>query len=260
MAAVRPLVVLVPSPLVGAEAMRPLSLVIARAGWTVPVADLGPPERPPYWAEGAARLVASLEPWAGDGGGRLVLVAHSRAGAWLPALAQAVAAAGWTVDAAVFLDAVLPGDPLPAALAAHLDGLADAEGRLPPWTDWWPPAALAEVLPDPELRDRVRAGSPRVPRALLDEEPPVPEGWPDHPVGYLVLTYDDEAAVAGSRGWPVRAAGGGHMAPASRPGGVVGPLLALLGDLRVEGGTVGPPRPPALAPDPEVVDLRDRWT
>lgn len=265
------MVLLAHSPVVGPETLLPLALVLAQGGWSTSVPDLRPVATGDRAT--AARLVIEALGPSGPDDHRVVLVGHSRAGAWLPAIGAALHPVGWTVAATVFLDAVLPPvapcvpSATPPELAAHLDALTGPDGMLPPWPQWWPPAAVAAELGDGDLRRRVAAGCRAVPRRLLDVVPEVPGGWPGHPVGYLALTYEAEARAADAMGWAVRRHPGGHMAAAARPAAVAGVLLRLLGDLGVEGGRLD--RSPHPAPGPigvtaptpgtgsATVDLRD---
>ncbi|WP_162181694.1 alpha/beta fold hydrolase, partial [Glycomyces tenuis] len=99
-----PLIVLVHSPLTGPSAWEPVADSLQRRGASVAVPTLegafeaGPPYHPAVAAAVGRRL-------AEVGGGRAVtLVAHSGAGALLPAIAAAVPRVG----GAVFVDALLP--------------------------------------------------------------------------------------------------------------------------------------------------------
>lgn len=158
-----------------------------------------------------------------------VLVAHSGAGALIPALAAAMAE---PPAGAVFVDAILPHparswfDTAPPDLAAQLRAGAE-DGRLPPWNDWWPPGALEQLVPDEAVRD-----------ALIAELEPLPVAWfeeaaPNQALAtrsaYLQLSgaYDDEARVAGRLGWPVVSLPLHHLAPVTQPEAVAGAIEGL---------------------------------
>lgn len=136
--------------------------------------------------------------------GPAIVVAHSGAGALMPALA----AASDNVRAVIFADAILPHpgrswfDTAPPELAASLRAGADF-GELPSWDRWWPPGALERLVPDAGLR-----------AALVEELEPLPlhyfeEAAPSTtlpvPTAYLQFSgaYDEEARIAGLQGWPV---------------------------------------------------------
>jgi hypothetical protein len=121
-------------------------------------------------------------------------------------------------------------DTVPAELATQVREMADPEGWLLPWSQWWGDEALAELLPDPGMRRAFAAGCPRLPLAMFGEvHPPVPR-WPDAPAAYLQLSeaYEDQVARARELGWPV--------ALLTEPGMVAAALWELLGQ-------IGPARP-----------------
>ena len=62
-------------------------------------------------------------------------------------------------------------DTAPPELGAQLREMADPDGWLPPWPRWWDEEALAELLPDPVIRERFTAGCPPLPPG-----PPVSAG------------------------------------------------------------------------------------
>ncbi len=140
----------------------------------------------------------------------------------------------------IFADAGLPTpgqswmDTVPPGLAAQLREMADAQGWLPPWPRWWGEEALAELLPDPDVRRCFAAGCPRLPLAMFEEvHPPAPQ-WPDAPAAYLQLSeaYADQADQARQRGWPVTQLAGHHLTPLTDPGLVAGSLRELLSQLQ----------------------------
>lgn len=158
-----------------------------------------------------------------------VLVAHSGAGALVPALAAVLPA---PPAAVVFCDAILPHpsrswfDTAPPDLAAQLRIGAEDE-LLPTWDRWWPPGALEQLVPDAAVRE-----------ALLAELEPLPLGWfeaaapnlgLEAPGAYLQLSgaYDDEARVCGRLGWPVVSLPLHHLAVVTHPAAVAGALESL---------------------------------
>ena len=157
----------------------------------------------------------------------LVLVPHSNAGLYVDALA-----AVRRVERVVFVDAGLPSrsgpTPVaPAELRRHLEGLADADGLLPPWTGWWPEHAIDAAVPgrpDPCRRgERAATTAARLLRrrrtgaggATGDDGAPRGAGRLPRVRGHLRRGARDRRA-AGMAG---RDAGGGAPAPAGRPGG-----------------------------------------
>ena len=223
---------LVHSPLVGRATWDLVAADLAGCGYRVGVPDLTGTVAagPPYCLRQAEVIAASAA------GGPAILIGHSGAG---PLLAAAGALIG-QVRGYVFADAGLPTpgqswmDTVPPGLAAQLREMADARGWLPPWPRWWGEQALAELLPDPVVRERFAAGCPPLPLAMFEEiHPPAPH-WPDAPAAYLQLSeaYADQAAQARHRGWPVTHLASHHLAPLTDPGLVAGSLRELLSQLQ----------------------------
>src|SRR5438128_1618852 len=81
---------------------------------------------------------------------RLVLVAHSGAGALMPALADRLVG---RVGGVILVDAILPHpgrswfDTAPGEMRERLRAGAQM-GELPSWDQWWPPGALERLTPD----------------------------------------------------------------------------------------------------------------
>jgi pimeloyl-ACP methyl ester carboxylesterase len=221
---------LVHSPLVGCGTWEPIAKDLADDGYAVTVPDLAGTVTagPPYHLR-QARVIADSA-----GGQPAVLIGHSGAG---PLLATAGMMLGEGVRGYVFVDAGLPTpgrswmETVPPDLTAQLRGMADTEGWLPPWSQWWGDEELAALLPDPVVRQHFAAGCPRLPLAMFEEiHPPVP-GWPAASGGYLQLSeaYEDEAARARELGWPVRQQLSHHLALLTEPGHVAREVLRLAG-------------------------------
>jgi hypothetical protein len=122
-------------------------------------------------------------------------------------------------------------ETVPPDFAARLHDMADPQGWLPPWPQWWGEEELAALVPDPAVRQHFAAGCPRLPLAMFEElYPPAPR-WPDAPGGYLQLSeaYGDDAARARELGWPVRRQLSHHLALLTAPGQVAGELRELIG-------------------------------
>ncbi|MGQ0844369.1 MAG: hypothetical protein ACT4QF_09555 [Sporichthyaceae bacterium] len=188
------LLALLPSPLLGPAAWEPVAALLRAGGVEVVV-----PRTPSRPTKPAEVLTAFLD---GLPSRPLLLVPHSNAGLYVPALA-----ARRRVTATVFVDAALPGpDPTtptcPPPLRALLASLADADGWLPPWTRWWDEADLAPLFPDAAERARIEAAQPRLPLAYFDSVVPTPALR--HPCAYLAFgeTYRDESGRALLAGWP----------------------------------------------------------
>ena len=68
---------------------------------------------------------------------------------------------------------------------------------------------------------------------FTEVQPPAPQ-WPDAPAAYLRLSeaYQDHAAQARERGWPVTELASHHLAPLNDSGLVAASLRDLLGQLQ----------------------------
>ena len=218
-----PVLVLLHSPLVGPATLAPLASALRKLGHVVTVPRMHEAgfEGTPAWAswvDSAFEQVAAL--WAGP----IVLVGHSGAGPLLPVLADRL---GERVAGLVFLDAGLPpaegAVPLgPADFVRFLDGL-EIDGELPPWSAWWGTDTLRELIPDAALLAAVEAELPRLPVSYFDASVEVAAGWDERlPPAYVRLSaaYDEDAARARERGFPVGVFEGAHLDTVSRPGEV----------------------------------------
>lgn len=178
----------------------------------------------------AASLAATI-----DGAGRAaaILVAHGAAGPVLPALAARLQT---PVAGVVFVDAILPHpgrswfDTAPLEQRVHLRAGAEG-GMLPSWDAWWPPGALARLVPEEVSRAALVAELEALPVDYFEE--PAPIGDLTAPCAYLQLSgaYDDEAARAGRHGWPVVRLPLNHLAALTQPAAVTGALKTLASKL-----------------------------
>lgn len=218
--------VLLHSPVLGPYSWRAVAEVLAGEGAAAQVVAL---PRLSSMDEGfyealadaaAAQIATDGEP--------AVLVAHSGAGALVPAVSQR----RQDLAGAIFVDAILPHpgrswfDTAPADLRHHLRSGA-MQGRLPAWHEWWPPGALQRLVPDEAGRS-----------ALIAELEPIPVAWFEAvaPAGeapaksaYLKLSeaYEDEARAANRFGWPLVRLPMNHLAPVAQPGAVASALIGL---------------------------------
>jgi hypothetical protein len=222
---------LVHSPLVGSATWDLVAADLAGRGCEVGVPDLTGTVAagPPYCARQAEVIARSAS------GQPVILIGHSGAG---PLLAPAGALIG-EVLGYIFADAGLPipgqtwMQTVPPELAARLREMADQQGWLPPWPQWWGDETMAELIPDPAARRHFAAGCPQLPLAMFEEVHPSAPQWPDAPAAYLQLSeeYQDQAATARELGWPVAERMSHHLAPLTRPGMVAEALHELLGQL-----------------------------
>jgi hypothetical protein len=234
--------VLVHSPAVGPATWAPVAERLRSAGQHVVVPTLlGVGEgEPPFWPRVVAAVAAALD--GTEPAEPVTLVVHSNAGVFVPVLVRDL---GRPVACCLFADATIPGqrDVTPMAeeeFLPFLRGLAGPDGRLPRWTDWWGEQAAASLLPDQQVRELITGEEPRLPLRYFSEQVPATGGWHDRPCGYLVFSqgYEEAAADAGRRGWPVRRVPGEHLHQVVDPGGVATALLELAA---ATAGSVGSP-------------------
>jgi hypothetical protein len=197
--------VLLPSPLVGAATWQPVAEVLRAGGASVAVASTDGCATPEQVQAAYVAAVPAAEPG-------VVLVPHSNAGYLAPGVAGMVGAAG-----VVYVDAALPPATGPAMLAppAILDlltDLAEEDGMLPPWTQWWGDDAYG-LFPDEATRAAVQASRPRLPLAYFRAVVRPPPGWTARPSGYLAFgdTYAEELHRATALGWPTLRLEGRHL-------------------------------------------------
>jgi len=195
-----PSVALLPSPLLGPSVWQPVARSLTDRGWRTVTCAVAAPVRT---AQDALDAFLSELPAKQD----LVLVPHSNAGAYVPALVMQR-----RVVALVFVDAVVPPSRghVPLAPPEFLDLLrakADDDGQLPVWTAWWDPAEVAALFPDAQTRARVEQEQRQLPMSYFEGVLPVPPGWDERPAAYLAFgdTYADERDEAARRHWPVTA-------------------------------------------------------
>lgn len=184
---------------------------------------------PPYYPALAATVSEEVDRYDVPAG--VVLVAHSGAGALLPAIADATAA---TVVGTVFVDALMPHpgrswfDTVPAEMGEQLRGLAP-DGLLPAWNEWFPPGTVEGLLPDPAARAHFCEELPRLPLAYFDEPAPGLALPAAARSAYLQLSdaYGTEADRARREGLLVTHRATHHLAVLTEPEEIAGELADL---------------------------------
>ena len=184
--------------------MKPLASALVQCGWSTLVIDIRTAVESP-----SAFLAHAVEqvPWRDA-----ILIGHSGAGAFLPAIATQCDAA-----ASVFVDAILP--PTDAAFVPSatfiefLDALPTVDAQLPRWDKWWPEGTMNELLPDDQTRSVVTSEFPRLKRSFYDEQVPLTPKWTTRPCCYVRLSpaYMEECERASTWGWPIRQLDGRHL-------------------------------------------------
>jgi len=220
------------SPFVSPSSWQPVADELAGYGWSVEIPSLveafGGQE--PYMP----RLAEAI--WAGPRDEGTVLIAHSGAGALIPAaLALAPAEAVILVDAVVAQPGLSWRLEAPAELTERLDAFTDC-GLLPEWHRWFSARLLRQMLPDDEACEDFIDELPRVPASYLDEVVPQVTAWPPKRGAYLQLSeaYDEDARKAGELGWLVRYAMSDHLAIMTRPDEIAEALQSIIEALGVE--------------------------
>jgi len=221
-----PLLVLVSSPALGPQVWKSTGAELASRGWPVTYAPRI--ATAPETAADFVRALVTAIPTDHD----VVLVPHSNAGLYVPAVVERHQVVG-----SVFVDAGLPSRAGPTPLAPphlyeFLRGRADADSRLPPWTEWWDDEASAGLFPDAAAQHEVEAEQPRLPLSYFADSVPVQPGWDDEPCAYLAFgdTYASEREQAEARGWPVRTLPGRHLHMLLDPAGVATAIVELLAE------------------------------
>jgi hypothetical protein len=177
-----------------------------------------------FYAALADSVAATLE-----AGHPAILVAHSGAGALVPALAARMRI---PVAGVIFADAILPHpgqswfDTAPPSLRDQLRAAVQA-GQLPAWDAWWPPGALARLVPDSTLLGELTAELEPIPVAYFEDRAPATDH--DAPSAYLQLSgaYDQEARIADGCGWPVARLPLHHLSMLTHPQAVAGAVVSL---------------------------------
>jgi hypothetical protein len=205
------------SPLLGPSSWRAVAEALQARGHAVEAPAW--PRLSAVEADFYRALADGMAATLADAGEPPVLVAHSGAGALVPALAARMPSPPLGV---VYCDAILPHpglswfDTAPAEMRTQLRAGAEG-GRLPAWDRWWPPGALERLLPDPGVRERLLAELEPLPVDYFEE--PAPEVEYGGAAAYLRLSgaYETEAMLAGRRGWPVISLPLNHLAPLNQP-------------------------------------------
>lgn len=217
------------SPLLGPAAWEPVRSELSRVGWDVVVAaHAGSP--PGSADEVAAAFVAALAPtkdW--------VLVPHSNAGLFAPVLARQR-----SVKAVVYVDARLPGSgrqPMSSAASLRFHaGLADDDGLLPLWSDWWDDD-VGYLFPSPESRRRCESEMRRLPLSYFSSDIDG-TGWDSLPSAYLAFgdVYAAERNSSVEAGFPVATIeSAAHLHMLIDPAAVARHIEQLLAGLGVRG-------------------------
>ena len=219
--------VVLPSPLLGFATYEPLvTELTGLAGWRAGMAALpADPSDPRDVLAAFARATERAD----------VVVAHSNAGYYLPALSARTDAPIIAMDAALPRGQERETPLAPTQFADFLAGLPQPGGRLPPWPEWWPAAQVEPLFPTPDWFERVLAEAPRLRPSYFEGRLPVPVGWAAGRRAFLAFgdTYAAELAFATAAGWQVARLDGGHLEHVAHPSRVAHSLAHLASRLLV---------------------------
>ena len=215
--------VLVHSPVTGPSTWRWVASELAARGHEVAVPAVPPAATALGWA-GFVGAVGALAAGLRDP----VVVGHSGAGPLLPRIAARIRA-----RAVVFVDADIPPEAgaaglVPDEFLEFLRGLASG-GVLPPWSRWFGPDSMRELIPDDGMRAIVSAEMPALPLSYFETRVPVPAGWTAVRCGYVLLSeaYTEQAAQAEASGWRVVRLPGAHLDIVTRPAAVADAIVSV---------------------------------
>ena len=215
--------VLVHSPVTGPSTWQRVAAELTERGHRVALPATPPAATSLGWAAFVGSVVVLARGLRSP-----VVVGHSGAGPLLPLIGDRLHA-----SALVFVDSDIPPESGEAPLAPpefleFLRGLAGG-GRLPPWSEWFGPDAMAELIPDEDIRAVVLAELPALPLSFFEDRVPVPAGWTASRCGYVLLSevYIEQAAKAEASGWPVVRLAGGHLDIVTRPEAVTEAIVSV---------------------------------
>ncbi|MHA7818605.1 MAG: alpha/beta fold hydrolase [Erythrobacter sp.] len=206
-------IVLIHSPLVGANSVLPTARALESRGEKVvapsPYAD---GESPAWrdWPEALRARLPALE--------RPVFVGHSMA-----SLLAARLAADYPHSALCSLDGNIPPasgptEPVAASFRPFLESLPEDAGILPPWHQWWPGGIFEDRQVDEALSAELVRDIPALRRDWFDDAFEMPS-WDHADKGFVKLAtwFDAECERARDAGWSTLALDGIHLYPAIEP-------------------------------------------
>lgn len=223
--------VLLHSPLVGPATWGALAPILTAGGSNAVVPDFRNALNgaPPLYFQIARSIVDQMR--SASGTDEITLVAHSGAGALVPAIARR----DERIRSVVLVDAVMPHpgkrwlDVAPPELADRLAALAKG-GRLPRWHRWWPKGTLEAIVPDKATLSAFIAELHEIPMAYFEEVAPLGGIPSTTKCSYLQLSapYKTECDEAWRKGWRVEHLDLHHLAMLTHAAAVERALQALV--------------------------------
>lgn len=230
-----PCIVLVAGPLVGASSWEPTASRLRAAGARVQIPDvLACAGRVPSWREWTSHLLDQSSAEQAP-----ILIGHSSASTLVVDLATRMSVRG-----VIIVDGDIPpasglAPPVRPALRDFITGLADENGLLPPWSQWWVNdsrraqlVGIDSLALDPQALRSFELDLPRMTSGWFDDAIDLAP-WDHVPVGYIQLSliYDHAAEEALRRGWPLRRLQGTHLDPTLRPNETAAAIQAVCREL-----------------------------
>jgi hypothetical protein len=213
--------ILVTGPLVGASSWEPTADCLRAAGAHVEIPNvLSGLKNPPAWSEWTAHLT-SLVPINGG----QIFVGHSSASVLVAEMAGKFPCKGIIVVDGEVPPATGRTPPIRPSFRKYINGLADGDGELPPWSRWFSNDPRRERLVGIDiLRSREKdfaifeSELPQMNLRWFDDEIEL-RSWDHVPAGFVQTSaiYEHAAEEALRRGWPVRRLSGTHLHPTLQP-------------------------------------------
>jgi hypothetical protein len=232
-------IILVTGPLVGASSWAPTADRLRAAGARVHVPDvLARLGGAPSWSAWTSHLADHLADLASVDE-EPFLVGHSSASTLVADLATKMPVRGLIIVDGDIPPASGSAAPVRAAFREFISGLADEDGLLPPWSQWWVKdrrraqiVGIDALALDPRSFESFEMGLPRMTLNWFDDAIDLAP-WDHVPAGYIQLSaiYDHAAEEALRRAWPVRRMQGTHLHPTLQPDETAAAIQAVCREL-----------------------------
>jgi alpha/beta hydrolase family protein len=228
-------IILVTGPLVGASSWAPTADRLRAAGARVHVPDvLARLGGAPSWSAWTSHLVELVSP-----DDEPILIGHSSASTLVVDLATKIHVSGLIIVDGDIPPASGSAPPIRATFHEFISGLADEDGLLPPWSQWWVKdrrraqlVGIDALALDPGSFESFEMGLPRMTLSWFDDVIDLAP-WGHIPAGYIQLSaiYDHAAEEALRRAWPVRRMQGTHLHPTLKPDETAAAIQAVCREL-----------------------------
>ena len=231
----KPDIVLVAGPLVGASSWAPTAARLRATGARVHVPDvLANLGSAPRWRDWTSHLADLTSVDA-----KPILVGHSSASTSVADMATKMQVRGLIIVDGDIPPASGAAAPVRAALHEFIAGLADEDGLLPPWSQWFRKdlhrsrlVGIDSLALDAASFESFEMDLPRMTLDWFDDVIDLAP-WGHVAAGYIQLSaiYDHAAEEALRRGWPIRRMQGTHLHPTLKPDETAAAIQAVCGEL-----------------------------